>query len=99
MEFWHFGVPSISGVETLAQKCEQLGFDGLTLTDSQNLSNETYITLALAARATSTLMIGPGVTKSPDASRCVNCISYRNTSRGFGRSCNSRYRARRLLAL
>lgn len=62
MEFWHFGVPSISGVETLAQKCEQLGFDGLTLTDSQNLSNETYITLALAARATSTLMIGPGVT-------------------------------------
>ena len=62
MEFWHFGVPSIGGVEALAQKCEQLGFDGLTLTDSQNLSNETYITLALAARATSTLVIGPGVT-------------------------------------
>ena len=62
MEFWHFGVPSIGAVEALAQKCEQLGFDGLTLTDSQNLSNETYITLALAARATSTLMIGPGVT-------------------------------------
>ena len=62
MEFWHFGVPSITGVEDLAQKCEQLGFDGLTLTDSQNLSNETYITLALAARATSTLMLGPGVT-------------------------------------
>ena len=62
MEFWHFGVPSITGVEDLAQKCEQLDFDGLTLTDSQNLSNETYITLALAARATSTLMLGPGVT-------------------------------------
>ena len=62
MEFWHFGVPSVTGIEALAQKCEQLGFDGLTLTDSQNLSNETYIALTLAARATSTLMLGPGVT-------------------------------------
>ena len=62
MEFWHFGVPSVTGIEALAQKCEQLGFDGLTLTDSQNISNETYIALTLAARATSSLMLGPGVT-------------------------------------
>ena len=33
MEFWHFGVPSVSGVERMAQRCEELNFDGLTLTD------------------------------------------------------------------
>ena len=62
MEFWHFGVPSVSGVERMAQTCEELNFDGLTLTDSQNLSNETYIALTLAAKATNILKIGPGVT-------------------------------------
>ena len=62
MEFWHFGVPSVSGVERMAQTCEELNFDGLTLTDSQNLSNETYIALTLAAKATNVLKIGPGVT-------------------------------------
>ena len=62
MEFWHFGVPSVSGVERMAQRCEELNFDGLTLTDSQNLSNETYIALTLAAKATNVLKIGPGVT-------------------------------------
>lgn len=55
MEFWHFGVPSVSGVERMAQRCEELNFDGLTLTDSQNLSNETYIALTLAAKATNVL--------------------------------------------
>tara|TARA_Y100001970_G_scaffold162039_1_gene198086 strand:- start:135 stop:1151 length:1017 start_codon:yes stop_codon:yes gene_type:complete len=62
MEFWHFGVPSASGVERMAQTCEELSFDGLTLTDSQNLSNETYIALTLAAKATNALKLGPGVT-------------------------------------
>ncbi|MBH66923.1 MAG: hypothetical protein CMM58_01070 [Rhodospirillaceae bacterium] len=62
MEFWHFGVPSVTGVESMARHCEELGFDGLTLTDSQNLSNDTYIALTLAARATSTIKLGPGVT-------------------------------------
>ena len=62
MEFWHFGVPSVKNIEAMAKKCEDLDFNGLTLTDSQNLSNETYIALTLAARATTKLMLGPGVT-------------------------------------
>ena len=45
MEFWHFGVPSIKNIEVMAKKCEDLDFNGLTLTDSHNLSNETYIPL------------------------------------------------------
>tara|TARA_B100000989_G_scaffold103483_1_gene75757 strand:+ start:1491 stop:1991 length:501 start_codon:yes stop_codon:yes gene_type:complete len=62
MEFWHFGVPSVSGVERMAQTCEELNFDGLTSTDSQNLSNEIYIALTLAAKATNVLKLGPTVT-------------------------------------
>ncbi len=62
MEFWHFGVPSAFRVERMAHICEEWNFDGLTLTDSQNLSNETYIALTLAAKATKVLKLGPGVT-------------------------------------
>ena len=62
MEYWHFGVPAISGVDRMAQTCEELNFDGLTLTESQNLSNEIYIALTLAAKATNVLKLGPGVT-------------------------------------
>ena len=55
MEFSHFGVPSVSGVERMVQTCEEWNFDGVTLTDSQNLSNEIYIALTLAAKATNVL--------------------------------------------
>lgn len=61
-EFWHFGRPVIADIESAAQQCEALGFDGMTLTDSQNLSADTYVCLTLAARATSKLQLGPGVT-------------------------------------
>ena len=61
-EFWHFGRPSVSDIETTAREVEALGFDGMVLTDSQNLSPDTYVALTLAARATRRLMLGPGVT-------------------------------------
>ncbi|MEQ9641667.1 MAG: LLM class flavin-dependent oxidoreductase [Alphaproteobacteria bacterium] len=62
LEFWHFGRPSLADIEAQARRCETLGFDGLTLTDSQNLSADTYVAMTLAARATSKLLLGPGVT-------------------------------------
>ena len=62
LEFWQFDRPIIAGMESRARRCEALGFDGLALTDSQNLSADTYVSLALAARATSGLLLGPGVT-------------------------------------
>lgn len=62
LEFWHFGIPLITGIEEQARRCEDLGFDGMTLTDSQNLSPDTYVSLTLAAKVTSRLLLGPGVT-------------------------------------
>ena len=61
-EFWHFGRPAVHGMEELAVRCEELGYDGLTLTDSQNLATDTYVSMTLAARVTEKLLLGPGVT-------------------------------------
>ena len=62
IEIWQFGRPLVTEIERTAAQCEALGFDGLALTDSQNLSPDTYVALTLAARATTHLKIGPGVT-------------------------------------
>src|SRR5262245_3857989 len=48
----------------LAQLVEGLGFWGLLFPDSQNLLPEVWGQLALAASATSRLVLGPGVTNS-----------------------------------
>ncbi|MCP5151498.1 MAG: LLM class flavin-dependent oxidoreductase [Ectothiorhodospiraceae bacterium] len=61
-EIWHFGRPAVAGMEEIAARCEALGFDGMTLTDSQNLAPDTYVALTLAARATTRLALGTGVT-------------------------------------
>ena len=61
-EFWLFSRPSIRDIEETARTTEAQGWDGMTLTDSQNLSPDTYVALTLAAKATSRLKLGPGVT-------------------------------------
>jgi 5,10-methylenetetrahydromethanopterin reductase len=48
----------------LAQLAERLGFASLVLADSQNLAPEVWGQLMLAAGATSTIRLGPGVTNS-----------------------------------
>ena len=64
MEVWQLMPSRIEGIEALAAETESRGFDGLALTDSQNQSPDTYVALTLAARATSTLKLGPGVTNA-----------------------------------
>ena len=61
-EFWLFSRPAIGTIEKTAQQAEDQGWDGLALTDSQNLSPDTYVALTLAAKATTRLKLGPGVT-------------------------------------
>lgn len=62
MEFWLFNIPSIHDIGEIARRTEAQGFDGMTLTDSQNLTPDTYVSLTLAAQATTRLKLGPGVT-------------------------------------
>lgn len=61
-ELWMFSRPDVLQIETVAKRAENDGWDGLALTDSQNLSPDTYVALALAARVTGRLALGPGVT-------------------------------------
>ncbi len=48
----------------VARKIEEMGFAALLFPDSQNLAPEVWSELALAANATTTLKLGPGVSNS-----------------------------------
>lgn len=64
MDFGLITVAWFGRVEALARRFEAQGFRTLLLTDSQNLCPEVWSNLALAARATTRLQLGPGVTNS-----------------------------------
>ncbi len=64
VEFWTSGTGMPVANVRQALRAEDAGYDGITYVDSQNLAGDCYIALALAARATSTLKLGTGVTNS-----------------------------------
>ena len=90
VEFWTMGagVPtrtapgsdfiarSIDGVQ-MAVEAEQMGYDGIVWVDSQNLAPDCYISMALAAHATSRIQLGTGVTNSytRHAAITASCIA------------------------
>ena len=55
-----FPVPGIVG--TMAAELEAAGWDGLFMTDTQNLTAEVYASLGIAAASTERVLLGPGVT-------------------------------------
>ncbi len=61
-EFWSFSRPAVPTIAEHAATLEAQGWDGMSLTDSQNLSPDVYVALTLAAQATGRLQLGPGVT-------------------------------------
>ena len=70
-EFWTFGRgvpgsddPAVFDSVQQAQRAEELGFDGIIYVDSQNLAGDCYVAMGLAARATTRLKLGTGVTNS-----------------------------------
>jgi 5,10-methylenetetrahydromethanopterin reductase len=62
MEVWLHGFAFPGRVVELARGAEKWGFTGLLIADSQNLTADIWVELALAAAATSPLRLGPGVT-------------------------------------
>ncbi len=59
---YRFALTQIDEVEALALQTEQLGFDGLMLSDSQNLQSDPYASLTLAARCSQKLTLGTAAT-------------------------------------
>lgn len=62
VELWRVanGFPGTTAAE--AERAEADGWDGLSVPDSQNLTGDPYVALALAASVTSKLLLRPGVT-------------------------------------
>ncbi len=78
VEFWTMGAGSLRTPEQLrsgmqqaslsgtqqAVRAEEIGYDGIVYVDNQNRWGDCYVTMALAAHATSHLKLGTGVTNS-----------------------------------
>ncbi len=62
VEVWLHGFALPGKVAELAARAEAWGFTGLLIADSQNLTADIWVELALAAARTSVLRLGPGVT-------------------------------------
>ena len=61
-EVWLHAFSLPGRVAPLARKAEEWGYTGLVIADSQNLTADIWVELALAGAATSRLRLGPGVT-------------------------------------
>ena len=71
VEFWTMGAgrptsddPSVFDGVQQAVRAEEIGYDGIVYVDSQNLVADCYVSMALAAHATSRIQLGTGVTNS-----------------------------------
>lgn len=86
-----------SEIEEQAEQAEAAGFDGMFITDSQNLWLECWVALAVAAKATSRLKLGTGVTNpvtrhpavTADAALSLQEISKGRFVLGIGRGDSS----------
>lgn len=61
-DFWFITFPTPGSAASTAHALEDAGWDGVFFPDTQCLSGDVYSALALAASATSRIMLGPGVT-------------------------------------
>ena len=81
MQLWITGVASPRGTARVATQLEEAGWDGLLVVDSQNLSGDPYVALAMAAAATSRLGLGTGVTNSVTRHAAVTACSIASVQR------------------
>ncbi len=62
MELWTMTVPTVAGTDERARRAEEAGWDGITVTDSQNLCADPFVVLAQVAGATERIGLATGVT-------------------------------------
>jgi 5,10-methylenetetrahydromethanopterin reductase len=92
-EIWTTGIPDPRVVARHAAAAEAAGWDGFTVVDSQNLTADSWVGLALAAQATTRLGLGTGVTNpvtrlpavTASAAATVHIISGGRVTIGIGR--------------
>lgn len=85
MELWLHAFPAPLQIRDVAKAAEDGGWDGLAVVDTQNLSGECFVALALAATATERLKLGLAVGNSVTRLPAVNaaaCLSIDQVSGG-----------------
>lgn len=93
MEFWTHAYSAPRGIMKSAKIAEEGGWDGLGVVDSQNLSGDSFVALAMAATVTERLKLQTGVTNPitrtaatlAAAAASVNSISRGRMVVGIGR--------------
>lgn len=84
MQIWTTGVASPRSTARVARQLEEAGWDGLLVVDSQNLSGDPYVSLAMAATATTQLGLGTGVTNGVTRHASVTACSIASIQRLSG---------------
>ena len=85
MEFWTATVAAPTRSAEFAREAEARGWDGMNVVDSQNLSGDPYVCLALGATATGTLRVATSVTNPVTrhpAATASSALSVQRVSRG-----------------
>jgi len=93
VEIWTNSAGMPSQVARRAERAEASGYDGMTTVDSQNLSGDCYVALAMASTGTEKLKLGTGVTnpftRHPAVTACaiatVQAVSQGRAVMGIGR--------------
>lgn len=81
MKIWTTSVASPRSTARVAQDLEAAGWDGLLVVDSQNLSGDPYVALALAGAVTSRIGLGTGVTNNVTRHAAVTACSITSVDR------------------
>jgi 5,10-methylenetetrahydromethanopterin reductase len=81
MQIWTTNVASPRGSARVAKQLEEAGWHGLLVVDSQNLSGDPYVALAMAATATKQLGLGTGVTNGVTRHASVTACSIASIQR------------------
>jgi 5,10-methylenetetrahydromethanopterin reductase len=93
IELWTNGAGMPSAFAQRARRAEADGWDGITIVDSQNLSGDCYVGLAVAAGETARIRLGTGVTNpftrhaavTASAIATVHAVSGGRATLGIGR--------------
>jgi 5,10-methylenetetrahydromethanopterin reductase len=81
MELWTTGVASPRGSARTAKQLEDAGWAGFQVVDSQNLSGDPYVALAMAATTTSRIGLATGVTNTVTRHASVTACSIASVQR------------------
>jgi 5,10-methylenetetrahydromethanopterin reductase len=84
MEFWTSNVASPTRSADFARRAEELGWDGMMVVDSQNLSGDPYVCLALGATASDGLGLMTSVTNPVTRHAAVTATSALSVQRLSG---------------